>query len=72
MRASDPRLQSERHWLESTLKKLKPRWFVIRDAHAKEEVQLLQARWAMAYLRGPMTRNEIRMALQGGEGNAAE
>jgi hypothetical protein len=61
--------------LESTIKRLKSRWFVIRHAHAKEEeAHLLQPRWAMSYLRGPMTRNEIRRALAGdvAEVHAAE
>ncbi len=53
--------------LTGLLKQLAPRWFLTRDAHAKEGTVLLQPRWAMSFLRGPMTRNEIRRARGGGE-----
>ena len=43
------------------LKQIKPRWFVMRNAHAPGNV-LLQPRWAMSFLRGPMTRQEIKRA----------
>jgi hypothetical protein len=45
--------------LAQLVKKLGPRWFVVRDAREKEPT-LLHPRWAMSYLRGPMTRAEIR------------
>ena len=58
--------------LEQTLKRLAPRWFVVRDTHAKEGTRLLHPRWAMSYLRGPMTRQEIRRAREvGGAGVVA-
>ena len=57
--------------LKNTLKVLKPRWFVVRDAHSEQGLVLLQARYAMSWLRGPMTRGELKMALaleaEGGE-----
>jgi hypothetical protein len=34
----------------------------MRDVHARVGTILLQPRWAMSFLRGPMTRNEIRKA----------
>ncbi|MBI4818837.1 MAG: ATP-binding protein [Deltaproteobacteria bacterium] len=40
------------------LKRIAPRWFVVRDA--KGELSILHPRWAMSYLRGPMTSQEIR------------
>jgi hypothetical protein len=49
--------------LASVIKGLEPRWFVLRDAHAKEGTRLLMPRYAMSYLKGPMTRVEIRRAL---------
>jgi hypothetical protein len=49
--------------LARVVKKLGPRWFLMRDAHASEGTLLLQPRWAMSVLRGPMTRNEIKRAL---------
>jgi hypothetical protein len=48
--------------LAATIKRLAPRWFVMRDAHAKEGAVLMQPRWAMSFMRGPMTRTEIRAA----------
>src|SRR5690349_10542524 len=43
------------------MQRLAPRWFVMRDAHARGTV-LFQPRWAMSFLRGPMTRGEILQA----------
>jgi hypothetical protein len=60
--AGGPRLP-ERRALADTLKRLAPRWFVMRDVHAPEGAVLLQPRWTMSFLRGPMTRGEIREAL---------
>lgn len=55
------------------LKQLAPRWFVMRDAHSREGTRLLQPRWAMSFMRGPMTRTEIRraLALRAGAGDAS-
>jgi len=49
--------------LADVLKKLAPRWFVTRDAHSPGPPVLLQPRWAMSFMRGPMTRIEIKRAL---------
>ncbi|MFO0555301.1 MAG: hypothetical protein U0271_43395 [Polyangiaceae bacterium] len=49
--------------LGELLKRLAPRWFVVRDSHADHGSVLLQPRWAMSFMRGPMTRLEIRRAL---------
>jgi hypothetical protein len=38
-----------------------PRFFVVRAA-GSNEVSLLQPRWAMSLLRGPMTAQELRRA----------
>ena len=48
--------------LAETTKRLAARWFVLRDVHAGGGVRLVQPRWAMAYLRGPMTAAEMRRA----------
>ena len=45
--------------LATLLKKLAPRWFVVRDAR-DAKLSLLNPRWAMSYLRGPMTGRELR------------
>ena len=41
--------------------RLAPRWFVVRDAHS-HGLGLVQPRWAMSVLRGPMTRGELKQA----------
>lgn len=48
--------------LQSTLQRLAPRWFVVRNAHVASPPVLLQPRYAMSLMRGPMTRVEIRAA----------
>jgi hypothetical protein len=48
--------------LKHTLQRLAPRWFVVRNSHVSSPPILMQPRYAMSLLRGPMTRLEIRMA----------
>jgi DNA helicase HerA-like ATPase len=48
--------------LSELTKSLAPRWFVLRDVHAAEPTRLLQPRWAMSFLHGPMTPEDIRRA----------
>ena len=55
---------STKQELEDITKRLAPRWFLMRDAQAGNGTVLLQPRWAMSYLRGPMTGAEIRKALK--------
>jgi hypothetical protein len=47
--------------LNGTVQRISPRFFVLRDIHAGAPV-ILQPRWAMSWLRGPMTRTELRRA----------
>jgi hypothetical protein len=47
------------------IKRLANRWFVVRDVHAGQGAVLVQPRWAMSFMRGPMTREEIRRPRQG-------
>lgn len=56
--------------LEATIQRLGSRWFVLRDAHTDEGPVLLQPRWAMSFLRGPMTRAELKRALEAGRSRA--
>ena len=49
--------------LDATVKKLSRGWFVMRDVHRTPSVSLLQVRWALSWLRGPMTRRELRRAV---------
>lgn len=48
--------------LSNTLQRLAPRWFVVRNAHASSPPILAKPRYAMTFMRGPMTRVEIRRA----------
>ncbi len=47
---------------DAMLRQLPPRWFLVRDAHAKGPPRCVQPRWAITLMRGPMTRQEIRRA----------
>jgi len=49
----------ERAELEQTLAALQHRVFLMHDVHERGPV-LFESRWALSYLRGPMTRNELR------------
>jgi hypothetical protein len=46
--------------LADTLKQLAKRWFVVHDVHRRPAMALLQSRTAMSWLRGPMTRGDLR------------
>jgi hypothetical protein len=48
--------------LGTTLQRLAPRWFVVRNARSSSRPLLMQPRHAMSFMRGPMTRVEIRRA----------
>jgi hypothetical protein len=45
--------------LSDALKALPPRHFVLRDTHAPG-LSVMEARWTLSWLRGPMTRQELR------------
>jgi hypothetical protein len=49
---------------DQVLKHLEPRMFLVRNAHHRGPPRLVQPRWAMSYLRGPMTRSELRRAIK--------
>jgi hypothetical protein len=48
--------------LSDITKRLAPRWFLMRDVHSKTGTVLMQPRWAMTFMRGPMTGTEVRRA----------
>lgn len=51
--------------LHQIVKQLAKRYFVLRDVHDTEAgLRLLQPRWAYSFMRGPMTRREIRRAAE--------
>jgi hypothetical protein len=60
--SSDARGGTSEEELGEITKCLAPRWFVLRDVHARQSTVLMQPRWAMSFLRGPMTGSEIRRA----------
>lgn len=47
--------------VDKLLQKIAPRWFVVRTA-GRNALSLLQPRWALSLLRGPMTPREIARA----------
>jgi hypothetical protein len=49
--------------LNQVLRKLGPRWFLVRDVHSGSRAQLREPRWSMSYLRGPMLQSELRRML---------
>jgi hypothetical protein len=54
--------------LARTVQRLADRWFVVRNAHASSGPILLQPRYAISWLRGPMTRPELKLARERREG----
>jgi Helicase HerA, central domain len=49
--------------LDQSVQQLAKRWFVLRDMHTDPVPVLLQPRYAMTYMRGPMTRSELMRAV---------
>jgi len=54
--AADARFDAEQ--TRRTLAGLGPRRFLLRNVHEREPV-IFETRWAMSYLRGPLTRSEL-------------
>jgi len=57
--------------LAKVVKMLAQRWFLMRDVHSGVGTMLLQPRWAISVMRGPMTRREIQRAREAGRGEAS-
>ena len=51
--------------LERIVQRLSNRWFLVRNAHASSGPLLVQPRQTYSWLRGPMTRHELRRAREG-------
>ena len=47
--------------LANVVKQLKNRWFVMRNVQDPSGTVLVQPRYAMSFMRGPLTPAEIRM-----------
>jgi len=54
--------------IHQALSRLAPRWFLVRNAHAASSPVLVQPRQTFSLLRGPMTRSEIRAAIDAQRG----
>ncbi len=52
--------QFDRSMIEATLARLKSRVFLVNNVH-EDELSLFHTRWALSYLRGPLTRAQIRL-----------
>ncbi len=52
----------DRGQMEQTLAALSSRIFLMHNVH-EDAPQVFQTRWAMSYLRGPMTRDQIRLLM---------
>ncbi|HUS06355.1 MAG TPA: DUF87 domain-containing protein [Bryobacteraceae bacterium] len=59
-----------RQHIEGMLAGLGKRVFLLNNVHEDAPV-LFESRWALSYLRGPMTRNEIKRVMQGRHPEAA-
>lgn len=52
--------------LANVIKVLAPRWFVLRNVHQKPQTVLLQSRTTLCWLKGPMTRGDLKRLVAGG------
>ena len=48
--------------LTGVIKQLSPRWFALRNVHQKPGIRLLNSRTTLSWLKGPMTREDLRRA----------
>ena len=58
----------EHRQMEQILAGLGKRIFLLNNVHDDAPV-IFESRWAMSYLRGPLTRNQIKMLMKPGEGS---
>ncbi len=52
----------DRKKIEETLSSLTTRIFLMNNVH-EEEPEIFESRWAMSYLRGPLTRDQIKILM---------
>ena len=55
--------------IDDAIGRLQPRVFVMHDANARH-LAFLRSRWALSYLRGPMTTQEVRSLLPAGDASS--
>jgi hypothetical protein len=63
--ANENEIGSTASELSARIRCLGPRWFLVRNVYATPNTTLLKPRWAMSFLRGPMTLGDIRRARGG-------
>ena len=56
---------------DDSIKKLAKRWFVVRDVHGKGGAVLVQPRHAITWMRGPLTRGQIKQLMDPVKSGAA-
>jgi hypothetical protein len=61
----------ERSKIDKLLSGLEKRVFLLNNVHDKAPV-LFQTRWTLSYLRGPLSRDELRVLTAGGAGGSKE
>jgi hypothetical protein len=67
--ASDQGGKFDRGAMEQTLAGLGNRVFLLHSVH-EDQQELMQSRWAMSYLRGPMSRTQIKTIMADKKGGA--
>ncbi len=50
--------------IERLLSNIRSRVFLLKSAH-EDRIKLMQTRWVLSYLRGPLSKNEIRTLMAG-------
>lgn len=60
--AASTNMKFNRQRMEETLAGLGNRIFLMNDVHEDEPV-IMETRWCMSYLRGPLTRNQIKILM---------
>jgi len=53
----------DRAYLDRTISSLQSRVFILHNVHQERPI-LFMTRWAMSYLRGPLTRSQVRALMQ--------
>jgi len=59
----------KREWIDKNLARLGSRIFLLHSVHEEEPV-VFQSRWALSYLRGPLTRSQIQTLMGARKGAA--
>jgi len=60
--AASTNMKFDRRRMEETLAGLGNRIFLMNDVH-EDAPEILETRWCMSYLRGPLTRNQIKVLM---------